>query len=125
MTNTAAGASYNLKHHGIRIVNRAGVGSLTGIADVNLLTSGDKCEKVFEEDTEHGKVVYIFQGFIALDAVMGDEFDPDEALNEIPDNVVMPYASDSISFDTDTDIHSTLLHTFLLEVIPLHFRVVL
>ncbi|NQZ24006.1 MAG: DUF4382 domain-containing protein [Colwellia sp.] len=106
MTKTAGGASYNLKPHGIRIVNGAEVGSLNGIVDVNLLTSGDECEMVFEEDTDHGKVVYLYQGDIVLDVVMGDEFAPDEALNEIPKNVVMPYASDSISFDIDTDIYS-------------------
>ncbi len=106
MTNTAGGASYNLKPHGIRIVNGAEVGSLTGVVDVNLLTAGDECETVFEENTDHGKVVYLYEGDIAEGTVMGDEYDPNEAQNEIPDNVVMPYASDSISFDTDTDIIS-------------------
>jgi len=106
MTNTAGGASYNLKPHGIRVVDSAGVGSLTGSVDVNLLTAGDNCETVYEENTDHGKVVYLYEGEIAQDAIMGDEFDPDVAQNAIPNNVVRPYASDSVSFDMDTSIYS-------------------
>jgi len=106
MTNTAGGAAYNLKPHGIRIVNGAEVGSLTGTVDVNLLSAGDGCETVFEQDTDHGKIVYLYEGELALDGVMGDEFDPDEAQNEVPANVIMPYASDAITFDADSDIYS-------------------
>ncbi len=106
MTNTAGGSSYNLKPHGISIVDSAGVGSLTGSVDVNLLTAGDDCETVYEENTDHGKVIYLYEGEIVQGALMGDEFDPDVAQNTIPDNVVMPYASDSIALDRDTGIYN-------------------
>jgi len=101
MTSTAGGASYNLKPHGIRIVDSAEVGSLSGTIDVNLLTLGEGCETVFQVDSDHGKVVYLYEGDISEEAVMGDEYDPDVAQNEIPDNVIKPYTSDSIYFDAD------------------------
>lgn len=101
MTTTANGSSYNLKPHGIRIINGNDVGSLLGSVDVNLLTIGDGCEAVYQEDSDHGKVVYLYQGDVAADAILGDEFDPEKAQNVIPDNVIMPYASDSLTFDAD------------------------
>jgi len=105
MTNTAGGASYNLKPHGIRIVNSAEVGSLTGSIDANLLTIGDGCETVFQDNSDHGKVIYLYQGEISQDDIMADEFDPEVAQNQIPDNVVSPYASDSISFNDDENTY--------------------
>lgn len=111
MTTTAAGASYNLKPHGIRIVDGSDVGSLSGIIDANLLTAGEGCATVYLENSDHGKVVYLYSGNIADDALMGDEFDADVAQNVIPDNLVQPYASDAIDFNTDTaTYHYTFAH---------------
>jgi len=105
MTKTAGGASYNLKPHGIRIVDSDEVGSLVGTVDVNLLTIGEDCEAVFQDDSDHGKVVYLYEDEIGQDSVMADEFDTDVAQNEIPDNVISPYASDSISFNEEENIY--------------------
>jgi hypothetical protein len=101
LTATANSSSYNLKPHGIRIVNGNEVGSLLGSVDANLLTIADGCEAIYQEDSDHGKIVYLYQGELAVEAIMGDEFDSEEAQNTIPENVVMPYASDSLTFDSD------------------------
>ncbi|MCW8834224.1 MAG: DUF4382 domain-containing protein, partial [Colwellia sp.] len=85
MTSTANGASYNLKPHGIRIVDSTSVGSLVGTVDANLLTVGEGCETVYQEDSDHGKVVYLYEGDVADEAVLADEFDPDVAENVVPD----------------------------------------
>jgi len=104
LTSTAGGAAFNLKPHGIRIVGI--VGSLSGTVDVNLLnpaTDDDRCDEVFVANTNHGKVVYLYQGDIAEDSVLVDEFDPDFALNERPENAISPYASDSLSYDAEAN----------------------
>ncbi|WP_448547526.1 DUF4382 domain-containing protein [Thalassotalea fusca] len=105
LVSTAGGAGYNLKPHGIRIVDDAMVGSVAGMVDVNLLTAGESCETVFDEDTDHGKIVYLYEGMLADEAMMGDEFDPAEAQNEIPETVVAPFASDTITYDADNDTY--------------------
>jgi hypothetical protein len=105
MTNTAGGVSYNLKPHGIRIVNSIDVGSLTGTIDDNLLTVGEDCETVFQADSDHGKIIYLYEGEMALDGLMGDEYDPDVAKNIIPDGVIKPYASDSVSFNAESSTY--------------------
>ena len=104
LTTTAGGAAFNLKPHGIRIVGI--VGSLSGTVDVNLLnsvTDDDRCETVFVADTDHGKVVYLYLGDIADDSVLVDEFDPELALNDRPDDAIAPYASDSLSYDAEAN----------------------
>jgi hypothetical protein len=101
LTSTAGGSAFNLKPHGIRIVDSTEVGTLQGSIDVNLLSVGADCATVFEEDTDHGKVVYLYQGEMVEEAVFVDEFDPDEAINSRPDNAIKPYASATLSFDMD------------------------
>jgi len=104
LTSTAGGAAFNLKPHGIRIVGI--VGSLSGTVDVNLLNPAiddDRCDTVFVEDTDHGKVVYLYQGDVLDSATLVDEFDPEVALNERPDDAIAPFASDSISFDAEAN----------------------
>lgn len=106
MTNTAGGASYNLKPHGIRVVNNDNTGSLAGTVNANLLNSADGCEMVFEENTDHGKIVYLYAGEISEQVIMADEYDPELAQNELPDNLIGPYASESISFDAEKNEYS-------------------
>jgi len=104
LTTTAGGAAFNLKPHGIRIVGI--VGSLSGTVDVNLLNpviDDERCDTVFVADTDHGKVVYLYQGAIVDDSVLVDEFDPELALNDRPDNAIAPYASDSLSYDAEAN----------------------
>jgi len=105
LTSTAGGAAFNLKPHGIRVVGI--VGSLSGTVDVNLLNAAtdddDRCDEVFVAHTNHGKVVYLYQGDIAEDSVLVDEFDPDLALINRPENAISPYASDSLSYDAEAN----------------------
>lgn len=103
LTSTAGGSAFNLKPHGIRIVESTEVGTLQGSVDVNLLSAGEGCESNFLENTDHGKVVYLYQGEMVEGAVFVDEFDPDEAENTRPENAVKPYGSDTLSFDVDTN----------------------
>ncbi|WP_286261580.1 DUF4382 domain-containing protein [Thalassotalea atypica] len=106
MTVTAGGASYNLKPHGVRIVDGTTVGSLSGTVDVNLLTAGEGCDTVYEEGVDHGKIIYLYEGEVTSEAVMGDEYDLDIAQNEIPENVIQPYTSDSVSLDIDSGTYN-------------------
>ncbi|MDE1231373.1 DUF4382 domain-containing protein [Vibrio aestuarianus] len=91
LVSTANGQSFNLKPHGITIVESKGVGSVSGKVDVNLLTAGN-CPI-------DGNVVYLYQGNYTNELgqvlegfVLGDEFDP-AVDKSVPENVVAPYAS--------------------------------
>ncbi len=110
LVETAGGASYNLKPHGIRVVDSESVGSLAGMVDVNLLNVGDNCSTVYEDNTDHGKVVYLYAGTIEEGDVLGDEFDPDTAQGNIADNVVMPFASDTVVFNDDVEVSTYSYH---------------
>lgn len=99
LVSTANSASYNLKPHGIRIVNSDLVGKVSGTVDVNVLTAGEGCETVFTPDSDHGKIVYIYQGMPTEGAILADEFDPEEEQTNDITGVTKPYASDSITFD--------------------------
>lgn len=103
LTSTAGGSAFNLKPHGIRIVESTEVGAVHGSVDANLLSAGEGCENNFLENTDHGKVVYLYQGEMAEGDVFVDEFDPDEAENSRPENAVKPYGSDTLSFDVNTN----------------------
>jgi hypothetical protein len=101
LVSTANGMSYNLKPHGVRIVNAALDSTLSGQIDVNLLTAGTSCETVFQNDTDHGKVVYLYQTNVSNEALMADEYDDEFAENIIPDHAVKPIASQSLNFDSE------------------------
>jgi hypothetical protein len=103
LTSTAGGSAFNLKPHGIRIVESTEVGAVHGSVDANLLSAAEGCESNFLENTDHGKVVYLYQGEMAEGLVLVDEFDPDEAENSRPENAVKPYGSDALSFDVNTN----------------------
>jgi hypothetical protein len=107
LTSTANGASYNLKPHGVRIVNADTAGSVTGTVNVALLNpSGEEsCEAVFQAETDHGKVVYLYKTALIGDNTLADEFDADNAENEIPENLIAPYASDAITFNAESDTY--------------------
>jgi hypothetical protein len=106
LTSTANGASYNLKPHGVRIVNADTAGSVTGMVSVALLNAGEEdCETVFLAETDHGKVVYLYETALIGDNTLADEFDADNAVNEIPENIIAPYASDTVSFNTETETY--------------------
>jgi len=103
LVSTAGGSAFNLKPHGLRIVDSTEVGTLKGSVDVNLLTAGVGCETVFLDNTDHGKVVYLYEGDINEGTILLDEFDPNEAVNPRPENALKPYASDTLSYESGTD----------------------
>jgi len=106
LTSTANGASYNLKPHGVRIVNADTTGSVTGAVDVALLNAGEEsCETVFLAETDHGKVMYLYESDAIGENTLADEFDADNAVNELPENLIAPYASDTITFNTETETY--------------------
>ncbi|WP_440876373.1 DUF4382 domain-containing protein [Thalassotalea sp. PLHSN55] len=110
LVETAGGASYNLKPHGVRVVDSESVGSIAGMVDVNLLNVGENCATVYEDNTDHGKVVYLYAGTIAEGDIMGDEFDPDTAQEPIADNVVMPFASDTLVYNDELELAMYTYH---------------
>jgi len=109
LTATANGSAYNLKPHGVRIVNNDLVGQVSGTVDVNLLTAGENCQMVFDPNADHGKIVYLYQSPLAENSTLGDEFDPEETQENDIANVAMPYASDKITFDGE-NYHYSFAH---------------
>lgn len=101
LVSTANGASYNLKPHGVRIIDAMTDSMLFGNIDVNLLTAGEGCEGVFQADTDHGKVVYLYQHNFANNETMVDEYDVNIAKNTLPVDAVKPIASTNVSFDSE------------------------
>ncbi|MCW8330173.1 DUF4382 domain-containing protein [Photobacterium sp. SDRW27] len=95
LVNNGGGSNYNLKPHGVSIVESAAVGSISGTVDMNLYGAGD-CP------TDSGNVVYLYQGWHstdgALDMTLGDEYDP-SVDTDVPENVLMPYASKLLDQD--------------------------
>jgi len=91
MTSTANGASYNLKPHGVRIVNADTAGSVVGLVNVALLSAGEEgCETAFLAETDHGKVVYLYENETLGENILGDEFDRENAVNAVPENIAAP-----------------------------------
>ena len=111
LVSTAGGMSYNLKPHGVRVVDNALIGSVSGSVEASLLNAGEGCETVFDAETDHGKIVYLYEGALAETAIMGDEFDPEVAQNDIPEAVVAPFASQALSYNDDQDSYEyTIAH---------------
>jgi hypothetical protein len=98
LVSTAGGASYNLKPHGVTIIDNTTVGNVSGTVDPNLLSAGE-CV------ADTGNVVYLYTSPIAEESVLGDEFDP-EIDTEVPANVVQPYASKMVQLDSETGEYS-------------------
>ena len=106
LTSTANGSSYNLKPHGVRIVNADTTGSLTGTINAALLNPGDEsCKEVFLAGEDHGKVVYLYETDLIGENTLADEYDAENAVNAIPENLIAPYASDTITFNIDTETY--------------------
>ena len=99
LVSTANESSYNLKPHGVTIVDNQSVGSIFGSVDANLFMAGETCE------ADTGNVVYLYAGLVDETSVLGDEFDPDVD-NNVPEDVVAPYASKMLQLDDSTDLYS-------------------
>ncbi|MCL1141975.1 DUF4382 domain-containing protein [Shewanella gaetbuli] len=93
------GNGYNLKPHGVTIVDSEAIGSIFGSVDENLFAAGENCE------ADTGNVVYLYpQATLAEGEVLGDEFDPE--LANAPDNVVAPLASKMIEVGEESGIYT-------------------
>jgi hypothetical protein len=95
LVSTANGTSFNLKPHGVTIIDNTAVGSLSGTVDPNLLAAGE-CA------ADTGNVVYLYNAPIGETEVLGDEFDP-EIDTDVPAEVVAPYASKMVQQDSETN----------------------
>ncbi|GLP95172.1 DUF4382 domain-containing protein [Paraferrimonas sedimenticola] len=95
MTMTAGGAGYNLKPHGVRILDNSTVSSLFGKVEPSLFTAGVGCEDNSDHQTSF---VYLYEAPLAEDAILGDEFDP-AVDTEAPEDVVAPIASTGVKED--------------------------
>ncbi len=94
LISTANGSSFNLKPHGVTIIDNTAVGSLSGTVDPNLFSAGE-CA------ADTGNVVYLYNAPIGETEILGDEFDPE--IVEVPAEVVAPYASKMVQQDSETN----------------------
>ncbi|MDG3085033.1 DUF4382 domain-containing protein [Vibrio hannami] len=82
---------YNLKPHGVKIVDNRSAASLRGNIEPSLFYQGSSCSE------DGGNVVYLYQGHGHNGNTLIDNFDPTDADYddniELPENYVEPYAS--------------------------------
>lgn len=93
--NNSNNNGYNLKPHGVSIVDNSSAASLKGTVDVNLFSAGEACT------ADTGNFVYLYAGHnhtsdVLIDNI--DENDPDYRKDtELPEGYVAPYASASVT----------------------------
>ncbi|QSX32548.1 DUF4382 domain-containing protein [Shewanella avicenniae] len=94
------GQRYNLKPHGVKILNNAAVATVQGTVPVELSYElGCNGAEFTEEQQAHlGDFVYLYQGTGLTD--LGDLYDPDMATT----TATAPYASAPIHYDTTSGI---------------------
>jgi len=49
--------------------------------------------------------MYLYESDAIGENTLADEFDADNAVNELPENLIAPYASDTITFNTETETY--------------------
>lgn len=86
------GQRYNLKPHGVSIVNNATVASLSGEVDINLFNAGE-CA------ADSGNFVYLYPGHDLDPALLTDNLDPDVNQNAVPEGGVVPYNSVEVEYE--------------------------
>lgn len=86
------GQRYNLKPHGVSIVNNATVASLSGEVDINLFNAGE-CA------ADSGNFVYLYPGHDLDPALLTDNLDPDVNQNAVPEGAVVPYNSVEVEYE--------------------------
>lgn len=91
LVNNGGGDNYNLKPHGITIVDNFTLGKISAtVTDTLFNLADDTCT------AGTGNALYLYQGWHStsgiLDVTLGDEFDPDVD-TDIAEDVLMPYAS--------------------------------
>lgn len=86
------GQRYNLKPHGVSIVNNATVASLSGEVDINLFNAGE-CA------ADSGNFVYLYPGHDLDPTLLTDNLDPDVNQNAVPEGAVVPYNSVEVKYE--------------------------
>ncbi|BCV54755.1 DUF4382 domain-containing protein [Shewanella algae] len=86
------GQRYNLKPHGVTIVDNATVASLSGQVDINLFNAGE-CA------ADSGNFVYLYPGHDLDPALLTDNLDPDVNQNAVPEGAVVPYNSVEVEYE--------------------------
>ena len=86
------GQRYNLKPHGVSIVNNATVASLSGEVDINLFNAGE-CA------ADSGNFVYLYPGHDLDPTLLTDNLDPDVNQNAVPEGAVVPYNSVEVEYE--------------------------
>lgn len=83
------GGRYNLKPHGVKILNNAAVAALSGNVDVNLFNAGS-C------NNDTGNFVYLYPGHNLDLTKLADNYDPATNTTALPEGVIAPYASTDV-----------------------------
>ncbi|MGR5252016.1 DUF4382 domain-containing protein [Vibrio astriarenae] len=93
--NNSNNNGYNLKPHGVKIVDNGAASSLSGHVDPALFTEGDACT------ADGGNFVYLYQGHDHEEGTLVDNIDTqdEDYLDdfELPENYSTPYASTGVS----------------------------
>lgn len=92
---------YNLKPHGVTIVDNSAAASLKGQVDVALFSAGDSC------DANSGNFVYLYRGHGHSNDSLIDNVDVEYNEVQLPENYVEPYAS------TDVDDNGQYAFSYL------------
>lgn len=96
--NTSNNKGYNLKPHGVTIIDNGDAASLWGHVDPALFTAGENC-------TADGNFVYLYAGHGHQNATLIDNIDvndPDfEQSTLLPESYVAPYASVAVNENGD------------------------
>lgn len=93
------GQRYNLKPHGVEIVDNATVASLYGTVDASLVTS---CVG----DANEGSFVYLYPGVSMTNEQLADNFDPEINVNPLPDGAVRPTNSTAVEMKDGSNDYS-------------------
>ncbi|WP_394242312.1 DUF4382 domain-containing protein [Vibrio astriarenae] len=90
---------YNLKPHGVKIIDNGSASSLSGNVEPALFSQGDACT------ADGGNFVYLYQGHDHAEGTLVDNIDPfDDDYHddfELPEGYVAPYASVGVEEDGD------------------------
>lgn len=93
--NTSSNNGYNLKPHGVTIVENSSAASLKGQVDPSLFTAGEGC------DLEGGNIVYLYQGHGYQTEQLIDSIDVNDEDyvdgGQLPEEYVSPFAAASVA----------------------------
>lgn len=84
------GQRFNLKPHGVKILNNSEVASIIGTVDVSLFDT-EGCS------FDHGNFVYLYPGQ-GVAGTLSDLYDPEVNTTEMLEQPVMPYASAPVTY---------------------------